>query len=75
MTIEEWLGKSADELEAMSSAELEEHFAWAKQFTRPELAPKPEPRGVKKIASVKDEKKELANQMLERLGFTRFKIK
>ena len=41
MTIEEYLGKSADEIEKFSDAELLEYFKDQLKITRPELAARP----------------------------------
>jgi hypothetical protein len=42
MTIEEAIGMSADQLEAMTDADLEKHFASYLLVTRPENSPKQE---------------------------------
>lgn len=42
MTIEQLLDCSADELEKMTDAQLNEYFSPFFQVTRPELAPKPQ---------------------------------
>lgn len=65
MTIEELLECSAEQLEKMTDAELEEHFKPFLQITRPELAPKP----VKSLRQItQDPKKQLAMQLLGSFG-------
>ncbi len=67
MTIEEILECSADQLKAMSDAQLLEHFQKYLTVTRPELATKPTKTTMKETIIV-DPKKKAALAMLAAEG-------
>lgn len=71
MTIEQLLGKSADELAALTDAQLNEYFAPYLVVTRPELASKPEKGNVRKANTYNPNfnlKKQKALEMARQLG-------
>lgn len=74
MTIEALLGKSADELEAMSNEELETYFKTSLPYTRPELVQKEQthkPSNIKRAGpyvSERNKKMDEARNILLALG-------
>lgn len=70
MTLEELLGKSASEMEALTTQELNEFFAPYLQYTRPELANKSSStkKPVNYAAAEKQAKKDKTNEILKQLG-------
>ena len=69
MTIEQYLGKSADELEAMSQQDIETYFSIFLPKTRPDLIDKTTTTSTVRIASTKSSKKRMAEDILAQYGF------
>ena len=66
MTIEEVIGMSADQLEAMTDADLEKHFAQYLIVTRPEQQPKQQQKEMRVLAA--NPKFEQARKVAATLG-------
>lgn len=72
MTLEDLLGMSADVLEKMTDAQVQEYFTPMLQFTRPDKvieANKLKPKGKVTGAKMDDEARERARKIAEQFGF------